>query len=341
MISNNLWLDSRMGYLNFLALLLIVVNISCKACKVDLSENEHVRNILCCHYILVAGYDYIAVVTCIFPQAPKYAGYWQELEKSGHLNMALVDHVFGEFVQKDLSKRDILDMMELYGLIAKFKDGVTDEHRYFVPAQLKSSPSELCEIKPSDCDPCILYLNFPDGFVPHGLFPQLLSRCIVWCSECGPNQAPELYQNGARLFLGKKTVYYLIMICRKRFIKIVLKEKRKKCGLASPPTASSKWAREVHVFLKKTLEDMSHELSWLHGLQYELCVACIFCLDRTVECVNHRSVCCAHDDCLHLLPLCPEEQMICCKNYDDEPVAPVGLEQWLLEHEIEVEIPNV
>ena len=252
--------------------------------------------------------------------------------------MALVDHVFADFIQKGLSKEDILNMMEIYGLIAKFsflpEDG-EPEQRYFVPAQLRSSPSGLYEIKPSDCDPCPLYLYFTDGFVPHGLFVQLLARCIKWCSECGPKTAPHLYQNGARLLIGNQATFQLILICRKGFIKVILKRKP---ALAPRTTASATMARDVRAFLEDTLQAMSRELSWLRNLKYEVCVACAHCLNRTDPCDRHRSVCCTHDDCLCLLPLCPEEQMSCRNYFGDELIAPVGLEKWLPVHKTEVNI---
>ena len=250
--------------------------------------------------------------------------------------MSLVDHVFADFIQEGLSKEDILNMMELYGLIAKFSflpaDGES-EQTYFVPAQLRSSPSVLYEVKLSDCDPCPLYLHFPDGFAPHGLFAQLLAKCIKWCSECGT--APNLYQNGARFFIGKKAIFYMILVCRKRFIKVILKRNP---ASTLPITASATMARKVRAFLEDTLQDMSRELAWLCHLKYELCVACAHCLNRTDPCDKHRSVSCAHDDCLRLLPLRPKRQMICHMNFGDEPIAPVGLEQWLLDCETEVNI---
>ncbi|XP_078383076.1 uncharacterized protein LOC144665670 [Oculina patagonica] len=268
---------------------------------------------------------------------PLYSECWQELEESGILRMALVDHVFVDLIQKGLSKEDILNMMELYGLIAKFSFPPADgeqEERYFVPAQLRSSPSDLYEIKPSDCDPCPLYLEFLDGFVPHGLFAQLLARCIRWCSECNPKTAPNLYQNGARLFIGKQTIFYLILICRKRFIKVILKRNP---ASALPTTASVTMASDVRAFLEDTLQVMSRELSWLRNLKYELCVACAHCLSRTDPCDKHGTVCCTHDDCLRLLPLSPKGQMICPMSFCDEAIAPVGLEQWLPVHKTESE----
>ena len=253
--------------------------------------------------------------------------------------MTLVDHIFADFIQKGLSKEDILDMMELYGLIAKFSLGPAvgeQEQRYFVPAQLRSSPSGLCEIKLSDCDPCPLYLHFLDGFVPHGLFPQLLSRCIRWCSERGPKQAPNLYHNGARLFIGKQTIYNLILVCKKRFIKVILKQASPRS--APRVTAAAKMVREVPVFLEDTLQDLSRELPWLRNLRYELCVACTNCLKRSEACVKHRSVSCAHEDCLHLLRVLPEEQLICPKSFNNETFKVPGLEKWFKAHKTEVKM---
>ena len=229
-------------------------------------------------------------------------------------------------------------MMEHYGLIAKFSFLPADgepKQTYFVPAQLRSSPSGLYEVKPSDCDPCPLYLHFPDGFVPHGLFAQLLARCIKWCSGCSPKTAPNLYQNGARLFIGNQVIFDVILICRKKFIKVILKRNP---ASAPPTTASATMASEVCAFLEHTLQDMSRELSWLRNLKYELCVVCAHCLNRTDPCDKHSSVSCAHDDCLHLLPLRPKRQMICTVSFGDGPIAPAGLEQWFLTCETEVKI---
>lgn len=258
-------------------------------------------------------------------QDPLYSECWQELEESGILRMTLVDHVFADVIQNGLSKEDVLDMMEMYGLIAKFSFfPVASENgqRYFVPAQLKSSPAGLCEIKKSSHDPCPLYLHFLDGFVPHGLFPQLLSRFIRWSSERGPNQAPNLYHNGARLFIGRKNIYSLILICRKRFIKIVLKQR----GPAS--NALFDIAQEVRVYLEDSLQELSLELPWLRNLRYELSIACPSCLTHGEECAKHGTVCCAHDDCLHLLRVIPEEQLFCPKSFNDEALHVDGLENW-------------
>ena len=167
--------------------------------------------------------------------------------------MDLVDHVFADFIQKGISKQDILNMMELYGLIAKFSSLSAEgelQEEYFVPTLLRAPPLGLCEMKPSNCDPCPLYLHFLDGFVPHGLFAQLVSRCIVWCCECSPKRRPKLYQNVAMFSIGKQPIFDLVLICSKKFIKIILRS----------TTDSAVKARAVRVFLEDTLKVMSREI---------------------------------------------------------------------------------
>lgn len=229
-------------------------------------------------------------------------------------------------------------MMELYGLIAEFSFIPTageEEQRYFVPSQLRSSPSGLCEIKPSKCGPCPLYLHFLDGFVPHGLFPQLLSRCIRWCSERGPRETPNLYRNGARLFIGKQTIYDLIVICKKRFIKIILKQRSPSAILSA---AAGSMACKVRIFLEDTLRSLSLEFLGLRNLRYELCVACATCFKQSEECVKHRLVSCAHEDCLHLLRVIPEGHLICRKSFCDEAIEVPGLKKWFKVSTTEVQI---
>ena len=229
-------------------------------------------------------------------------------------------------------------MMELYGLIAKFSfvpSAGEEEQTYFVPAQLRSSPSGLCEIKPSKCDPCPLYLHFLDGFVPHGLFPQLLSRCIRWCSERGPRQAPNLYHNGARLFIGKQTIHNLILVCKKRFIKIILKQRCSSSTALS--TAAASMACDVRLFLEDTLRSLTLEFSWLRNLRFELCVACTSCYKPSEECVKHRSASLANEDCLHLLRATPEEHLICQKSFSDEAIEVPGLDDWFKVYKTEVQ----
>ena len=251
-----------------------------------------------------------------------------------------MDHVFSKFIDKGLCKQDILDMMELHGLIAKLSIATgenQDEQRYFVPTQLRSSPSALCEIKPSKCDPCPLVLHFLDGFVPHGLFPQLVSKLIHWCSENGFKKSPQLFNNGARLFIGKQITFALILICRKRFIKIVLKTRNPCSCKFQSMNASNQMAIKVRNFIKKTLDDFSRDLSWLSNLRYELSVVCTHCQQRESD-LDGLMSCCHDDDRLHLLQVRSGEELICMENFSDETVKVPGWEMWFEEPDTEVNL---
>ena len=280
----------------------------------------------------------------IFIQNPLYSECWNELEESGILRSSLVDHVFTDFIQKGLIKEDILNMMELYGLIAKLSclssEGELGQ-KYFVPAQLRSSPSGLCKIQPSQSDPCPLYLHFLDGFVPHGLFSQLVSRCISFCSEHGLKQPPQLYNNGARLFLGMQTTFDLFLICRKRFIKVILKKINPSSARLTTTATTAKMAGEVRAFLEDTLQSLSRDLSWLRNLRYKVCVACTYCLQSGDQCTKHKSVCCSSDDCLHLLEVLPGEDLICPYSFCGEAIKVEGKEMWFQVQEVKVRIFKV
>ena len=237
--------------------------------------------------------------------------------------------MFSKFIDKDLCKQDILGMMEQHGLIAKFSiatDENQDEQRYFVPTQLRSSPPELYEIKPSECDPCPLILNFLDGFVPHGLFPQLMSKFIDWGSKNGLKETPELYSNGARLFVGKPIAFALYLICKKRFIKIVLKTMNPSSCKSLSMNASNKMAIEVRNFIERTLDDFSRDFSWLSNLRYESSVVCTHCQQRESD--LHKKTSCDQDDCLHLLQVWRGKELICSKNLSYETDPAPGWEKW-------------
>ena len=248
--------------------------------------------------------------------------------------MELVRHVFSKFIKEDsVAEKDILDMMERFGLIAKFAMSTRQGAKYFVPAQLKSLPKDLCKMKPLPSDPCPLYLDFLNGFVPHGIFYQLVSRCIRWCSENGCKRPPTLYDHGARFFVEKQFIHQLILLCKKRYIKIVLKS-RKTVNEAYLAEAEEV-ARDVRSFLEGTLEDLSRQIPWRGNLKYQLCVACPFCPVEEETCHDHGKISSTHEDCLCLLEMAPAEQLICEKSFCDEATVP-GLEKWFSSISIQV-----
>ena len=239
--------------------------------------------------------------------------------------MELVDRVFSKFIQQGLVKENILDMMEQFGLIAKFSASPTDV-KYFVPCQLKSPPEKIAKMELSPTDPCPLYLHFVDGYVPHGFFSQFVSRTISWCSKIGCVQPPNLYRDGAWFVVGRRVIHDMILICKKKFIKISLKQRTEEeavRGLTSPETA-----RSVRLFVKDTLQDLVQQFQYLGRVRYEFCVACPYCLQGGPECVNHSQTLCTHEDCLHLLEIKEGERLICMKSVSDKVLTVRGVEKW-------------
>ena len=227
-------------------------------------------------------------------------------------------------------------MMERFGLIAKFSVSSTDE-KYFVPAQLKASPVGLCKMTPSSTDPCPLYLLFVHGFVPHGLFLQLVSRSIRWCSKTWATHQPALYQNGAWFIIGKD-IHDFVLICKTGFVKVILRQKAQSHQVVGQN--SVELATLVREFLEDTLKNLSQEMPYLRGLQYRLCVACPNCHQRTEEmrraCSDHMKTTCTHKDCFHLIDA-NEGQPDICKRKPCNKVAPVcGLKKWFLKRRSQV-----
>ncbi|PFX16502.1 OTU domain-containing protein [Stylophora pistillata] len=263
-------------------------------------------------------------------QNPLHAQYWRELEGNGILSMEHVDHVFSNFFGQGIIKEDILDIMEQFGLIAKFSVSPTDV-KYFVPAQLKSSPEELCKMKPSSADPCPLYLHFVHGFVPHGLFLQLVSQSIRWCSRTWPTHQPTLYENGAWFIIGKD-IHDFVLICNTGFVKVILREKKQSHQVVGQDTAEL--ATVVREFLKDTLQKLSQELPYLRGLEYRLCVACPYCYQVKEEplraCSDHMKTACTHEDCFHLIDANEGKPAICTRELWDEVRTFCGLEKWFV-----------
>ena len=251
--------------------------------------------------------------------------------------MELVDHVFSNFIDRGIIREDILDMMEQFGLIAKFSASLTDE-KYFVPAQLKSSPEELCKMEPSSTDPCPLYLLFVHGFVPHGLFLQLVSRSIRWCSKTWATHQPSLYQNGAWFIIGKD-IHDFVLICKTGFVKVILRQREVQSHQVVGQN-SIKLAPLVREFLEDTLKNLSQEMTYLRGLRYRLCVACPYCHEGAEEtrraCSDHVKTTCTHKDCFHLIDA-NEGQPDICKRKPCNKVEPVsGLKNWFLKRRSQV-----
>ena len=261
----------------------------------------------------------------------EHSDLWRELQKTGILRMELADYVFSKYCQHPV-RDDILNLMEQFGLIAKFASSPTDVE-YFVPAQLSSPPEGHSTVEPSPFDPCPLYLQFPAGFVPHGLFTQLVSRCTHWCSGIVQyeKRLPNFFQGEARFTLiSSEFSHDLIVVCKKRFIKIVLRNSQKR---KSPPERRKfllKVIKEmtgfVWRFLNEAMGQMKKDLPYLTSLRYHWRVACTEC--PKYMCNDHEQVSCTHDDCLCLRKILQDGQIEVCRNYDGDETPDPGLKLW-------------
>ena len=132
--------------------------------------------------------------------------HWHELERNGFLSMELVDRVFSKFLRQGVIKEDILDMMELFGLIAKFSSPSLPDVKYFVPCQLRSPPEELRKMEPSSTDPCPLYVHFL-------VWSMVFSRALSQGRRLGqPGMNHHTCKNSTRMELGlfwRETAYMI------------------------------------------------------------------------------------------------------------------------------------
>ena len=230
------------------------------------------------------------------------------MEETGVLEMELVDHVFStEFGHH---KEDILDMMEQFGLIVKFTKSPGNEI-YFVPCQLQTPPDDLCKIGPLPSELCPLYLLFSGNFVPYGFFSQLVSRCVSWCSSAGFG-LPNLFDGASRFVIGKEQNHQLILVCKKRFIKVILKQIKQQ-DLLLDETKLQDAAMKVRTFLEDTIGALSHELSGFKNVAYELCVECPYCLEGQKTCHDHSQFPCDNEYSMCLLKVTADGSFEYCR----------------------------
>ena len=228
---------------------------------------------------------------------------WQELEETGVLHIQLINKVFEDLhgSGKEALRHSVLDMMEKFGFLAKFHHhhSNSSEIRYFVPAQLRVSSLELWKLTPQESDPCCLILNFCNGFVPHGLFPQLISHLIALSPKLECFKDPKLYYNGAHFFLGKKSQFDLVLLCSKHCMKLVFKG----YDTDNEQGVRNSLAVEVRTLIEQELERLCKQWHWLGNVHYDVCISCSACLSSATQCKRHKSASCLDQDCMHLLPI--------------------------------------
>ena len=83
---------------------------------------------------------------------------------------------------------------------------------YLVPSILMSeADSEILKLI-MEADVPALVVRFPDEYLPFGMFPRLVTRCVHWCAKTWTvRKQPKLYKNYARFFLGTSGSYQVIL----------------------------------------------------------------------------------------------------------------------------------
>ena len=218
--------------------------------------------------------------------------------------MQLINRVFKDLhgSGREALQQSVLDMMEKYGFLAKFHPhhSNSSEIKYLVPAQLRVSRPELWKLTPQESDPSPLIFNFCNGFVPHGLFPQLVSHLVALFQKLEFTKDPKLYCNGAHFFLGKKSQFDLVLLCSKHCIKLIFKSYDTDSELL---VAGNSLAVQVRTLIEQELEHLCKQWHWLGNVHYDVCISCKACLSSATQCERHKSASCVDQDCMHLLPI--------------------------------------
>ena len=271
----------------------------------------------------------VLIFIVIVLQEPRHCRLWEEMKETGVLNMELVEHVFSKFCQQGVVKEDILKMMMKFGLIVSFALSPTEE-KYFVPCHLRSPSDILCKEEPSPEDPCPLYLDFQRmGYVPHGLYLQLVSRCTKWCSTSGFKEPPELYDGASLFFIGKELTHKMVLVCKKRFIKIVLRQIKQNDGSSCEPVSAKEVPIRVRTFLNEMMQNLPETLPWFKNVAYELCVKCPYCLEKKKRCVKHGQFPCHDERCFCLKTVKPDGSCTYCRKSHPVKILPLPeLKRW-------------
>ena len=106
------------------------------------------------------------------------------LVKHGKLSEAFLNKLQRSSHAKGMKNAQLVKLLMKFELIVPFRDTKDGKQSYIVPFLLK--PVKPGEVKPSDVAPAIGFTFYTEEtednhYIPHGLFPRLVSRC--WASD--------------------------------------------------------------------------------------------------------------------------------------------------------------
>ena len=121
----------------------------------------------------------------------------------------------------------------------------------------------------------------------------------------------------------------MMLVCKKRFIKIVLKQIKRNDGSSCEPVSAKEVPILVRTFLNEMMQDLPEALPWLKNVAYDLCVKCPYCLKVEKPCDNHGQFPCHDERCLCLLTVGPDGSCeYCTESHLDEFLPLPGLKRW-------------
>ena len=76
---------------------------------------------------------------------------------------------------------------------------------------MSEADSEILKLM-MEADVPALVVRFPDEYLPIGMFPHLVTRCVHWCAKTwSVRKQPKFYKNYACFFLGTSGSYQVIL----------------------------------------------------------------------------------------------------------------------------------
>ena len=137
--------------------------------------------------------------------AQGHGALWKELVTAGVLDTALLAHLWRDFAPA--THGTLLSLMKHFGLICPLTHADMDgpPTRYLVPALLSDQPvsvppedstrtfyvafsaGEIAELEHSDSMTTEMLGNL---FMPHGLFPRVVAKCVEWTQHTSRDKAP-------------------------------------------------------------------------------------------------------------------------------------------------------
>lgn len=121
----------------------------------------------------------------------------------------------------------------------------------------------------------------------------------------------------------------MVLVCKKRFIKIVLRQIKQNDGPSCEPVSAKETPILVRTFLNEAMQNLPETLPWFKNVAYELCVKCPYCLEKKKRCVKHGQFPCHDERCFCLKTVKPDGSCTYCRKSHPVKILPLPeLKRW-------------